>query len=436
MKEIFFSKKNCLISDEKIQGKEDKLKPEIKNINNSLKKKYDDEYASINLPDDKENLKKIKKLIEKKQELNPEFLIVAGIGGSNLGTIAVHEAINGKMYNQINPDIRVLFADTVDSDKINDIISIVEPALKKGKNVLLNGVSKSGGTTETIANFQILVNLIKKYKKEYQKYIVVTTDRNSKFWKLAEQKNFDLLEIPKNIGGRYSVFSSVGLFPLGMLKIDIEELLQGAKKVRKKCLSKNIFENPAALSAITIYLHKLDGINIHDLFLFSPDFESIGKWYRQLMAESIGKEYTKDGKQVCEGITPTVSIGSIDLHSIAQLYIGGPYDKFTTFVNIDKNKSKIEVSSLKNYSKLVDEIQGKDLQTIMDAILKGVKKTFIKGKRPFLEITLKDKSAFSIGQLLQMKMIEMMYLGFLMNVNPFNQPNVEEYKIETKKILK
>jgi glucose-6-phosphate isomerase len=153
------------------------------------------------------------------------------------------------------------------------------------------------------------------------------------------------------------------------------------------------------------------------------------------MAESIGKEFNKKEERVNIGLTPTVSIGSTDLHSMAQLYLGGPYDKFTTFVRIKKSRSCLKVPSVEGYSELVSEIKGKSLMDIMDATLEGTKAAFRSGKRPFIEITLPDKSEHAIGQLLQLKMMETIFLGKLLNVNPFDQPNVESYKRETRKIL-
>ena len=435
METLKFSYNTSLIAEEELRKKTKILQNEIENIKAALKKDYADDRAAIKLLSDRELLKNVKILIDKKRKLKPTYLVIVGIGGSNLGTVAVQEAILGKMYNLKNPEIKVLYADTVDSDNLNDIVSILEPELKKGENIIVNVISKSGGTTETIANFEILVNLLRNYRKDYLQYIVVTTDRNSRLWNLAVDKDFDVLEIPKKVGGRFSVFSPVGLFPLGLIGVKIDELLEGAQIMRDKCLLKDIKNNPGALSAILIYLHSEKSKNIHDLFIFSPDFESIGKWYRQLMGESIGKEFNRENKQVYNGITPTVSIGSTDLHSMAQLYLGGPYDKFTTFIRIEKNKADIMVPDFSEYLRLVEGIQGSRLGRIMNAILKGVQTSFIKGKRPFVEITLPDKSAFSIGQFLQMKMMEIMYLGYLMNVNPFDQPNVEDYKIETKKIL-
>lgn len=427
---INFSHKNSLINKSKLNSTLKKLDPELNRLNKALKTEYEDDRASINLPIDKSMLKNIKANINKFK--NADYLIVAGIGGSNLGTIAIQEAVLGQLYNQFNPKTKVLYADTVDPDLISSIICIVEPELKKGKKVILNGVSKSGGTTETIANFEILANVIKKYHKDYEKYIVVTTDKDSKFYNLAKQKNFTTLEIPKKVGGRFSVFSPVGLFPLGLLGINLDKLLKGAQKARKEQIKK---DSPATISAAIKFLHKTKH-PINDLFIFSKDLESVGKWYRQLMGESIAKEKNLQNKKVFTGLTPTVSIGSTDLHSMAQLYLGGPYDKYTTFISTKNNRGKESVPNIKAYNKLVPNIQNKFLKDIMSAILKGTQTAYKKGKRPYSEIILKNKSEESIGELLQFFMIEMMFLGHLMNVNTFDQPNVENYKIETKKLLK
>lgn len=432
---IDFNDNNCLVSKKDLAIIFEKLKNEIINIKDSLDHEYEDKYGSINLPNDYDMVKKIKNLIEIKKKLNPKYIIVIGIGGSNLGTLAIQEALLGKYYNLKDSNIKIFYADTVDSDQLNDIIDIIEPALKKGEKILINCISKSGGTTETISNFEIFIDIIKKYIKEYKKYIIVTTDEDSKFGRFAKEKGFDVLGIPKNVGGRYSIFSSVSLFPLGLIGLNIDKILEGALAMRDICLSLDIDKNIASRSACYIYKYYKMGFNIHDLFLFSPDFESIGKWYRQLIGESIGKEYSKDNKQIFCGITPTVSIGSTDLHSMAQLYLGGPYDKFTTFIRINKNKSTLKLPNFDEYSTLVNNIQLKKISEIMDAIFYGTKKSYKKGKRPFLEIVFPDKYESSIGQFLQYKMIEIMYLGFLLNVNPFDQPNVEDYKNETKSVL-
>ena len=205
--------------------------------------------------------------------------------------------------------------------------------------------------------------------------------------------------------------------------------------MRDTCSNMIVEKNPAAISAAIQYLHYESGKNISDLFLFANDLESLGKWCRQLMAESLGKEFNKKGETVNIGITPVISMGSTDLHSMAQLYLGGPNDKFTMFLRVENSNSQVKLPNLREYSKLVNGIQGKSLESIMSAIMEGTKAAFRKGKRPFMEVKLPCKSEYYIGQFLQFKMIETIYLGFLLGVNPFDQPNVESYKEETRKIL-
>jgi glucose-6-phosphate isomerase len=154
------------------------------------------------------------------------------------------------------------------------------------------------------------------------------------------------------------------------------------------------------------------------------------------MGESVGKEWNREHtKKLYTGVTPTVSIGSTDLHSMAQLYLGGPADKVTTFISVVEDKQILTLPDREEYDQLVEDIRGKKMKVLSDAILEGVKAAFRKAARPYTEVLLPDKSEHSIGQLLQFKMVEMMYLGFLLEVNPFDQPNVESYKEETRGIL-
>jgi len=435
MTDINFSFEAALVPHERIIQSAERLRPEIRNMAAAVSRGYSDDRASINLCDDKSMLSKVERAVGDKLRLKPEYLVVVGIGGSSLGTMAVQEAVLGKLYDQLPPSPRVLYADTVDPDYLNNILALVEPVLEKERNVVLCIVSKSGTTTETVANAEVLIESLRKHGKNYQKCVVVISDKDSKLWKIALREGFNVLETPERVGGRYSVFSPVGLFPLGVLGINIGELLAGAKSMRDACVDTNIERNPAAMSATVQYVHHEVGRSISDVFLFANDLESLGKWCRQLMAESLGKEFSKEGAMVNVGITPTVSIGSTDLHSMAQLYLGGPYDKFTTFVSVENNNSHVNVPRLKGYSRLVDGIQGKSLADIMHAMLEGTKEAFRKGGRPFMEIGLPCKSEYFLGQFLQFKMMETMYLAYLLDVNPFDQPNVESYKEETRKIL-
>lgn len=409
------------------------LAEELAALQQAAKGFYEEEHASINLPVDPEHPRMVKRLAAKYKGVS--LIVVVGIGGSNLGTMAVQEAVLGRLHN-LSPGKRprILYADTVDPDSISTINAIMEAELKAKRNVLLSAVSKSGGTTETTANFEVLLQTLQKHKKAKAKeYVVITTDQDSHFWNLAKQEGFAVLPMPHKVGGRYSVLSPVGLFPLAVLGIDIDKLLGGAAHMRQQCLRPN---NPAMLRAAMLANALSKGRTIADNFYFKTDFESVGKWYRQLMGESVGKEWDRGHtKQVHMGMTPTVSIGSTDLHSMAQLYFGGPNDKFFTLVTVRRSAAKPTVPKMPQYEALVPNIQGKQLSVIMEAIVGGVQATLIKDQRDFCIIELPDTSEQSIGALLQLHMMEMMYLAAILGVNPFDQPNVEEYKIETKRIL-
>ncbi len=421
---LVYKYENALIPKQKIFSTAKKLIPELKKLN--AVKNYNDDRASVMLPEDKHTLQVVSAAVTFKQKLRPQLIVVVGIGGSNLGTIAVQEALLGKQWNLHNTP-RILYADTVDPDSLQVIITEMQNVLRQGQNLILNVISKSGSTTETIANFEVLLNVLKRHRKNAEKYVVATTDKDSPLWKLAVKNSFSALEIPKKVGGRYSVFSAVGLFPLGMLGVDLKELINGAAQMKELCLSTNLKNNPAAIGASLLFNHGKAGRNIYDHFFFSTDLESLGKWYRQLLAESTGKR-----KELC--LTPNVSIGSADLHSMVQLYLGGPDDKFTNFVTTHFNNT-IKVPQYPEYNQLVPNLQKKEISHIMHAIQQGVKIAYKKGKRPFTETRFDGKNAKTIGAFLQLKMIETILLAKLLDVNPFDQPAVELYKKETKRFL-
>lgn len=396
---------------------------------------YETDFALLHAPSDVAMQTQIKRVIAIKKAMMPKMVIVIGIGGSNLGTMAIVQALFGCFYNEMMRDMRIFFADTIDADYVQDIVAIAEKILQRGETVLLNIVTKSGTTTETIAHFYIFLELLRSfYPHDYHKYMVVTTDAGSPLYNCAYQHNITVLEIPKKIGGRYSVFTAVGLFPLGLLGVDTDALLKGARRMIDHCLQPVASNNAIRSAVIRKYLYT-QNIIINDLFVFSADLECVGKWYRQLMGESIGKEYDMDGKKVEVGITPTVSLGTTDLHSVGQLYLGGPRDKLTVFIDVAKARSHCYVPKPAMCNDLVAHINGKSVAALNHAILEGVCAAYRSSQRPYMSITLPEKSAYYVGQLLQYMMIEMIYLGTLLAINPFDQPNVEMYKQETRKIL-
>lgn len=397
----------------------------------NIQSTYQEPRGAINLPLDRKMQVQVKKLVQDVGTV--DLLVVVGIGGSNLGTMAVQQLVQGMLHNELTDQTRVLYLDTVDADKSTQLLQSVEHALHQDKKVVLVIVSKSGTTTETIANAELLIALLAEHTSTYAHHIVTITDKDSLLDKHAEKHKFHRIHIPKQIGGRYSILSPAGLVPLALAGIDIDELTKGATAMRTQAL-KPLKSNPVVHSAAIKYYHALHGQTIQDLFLFGNDFEPLGKWYRQLVAESLGKGCDTEGKS-CIGVTPTYSIGTADMHSIAQLYLGGPFDKLTTFVHVEKNHTNPKLPLLPKYNALVKNIQGKSVQSIMDAIYRGVTHTFKEKKRPFTQIILPDKSPYSIGQFLQFHMMEVMYLARLFNINPFDQPDIEAYKKETRRLL-
>jgi len=426
----FLYRDRCGIDEQLLAHLLTKLEPEITRIVDSRTSGYESQYAMVNVPFDVQRLKKIKAIIHAKKELNPSMLIVIGIGGSNLGTMAAAQGL--QVHGQ---GIPLYYADTIDPDMLAPLLELTETTLKKGHQVLINIVSKSGKTAETLINASFFIELLTRYRpRDYANYVVVTTEKGDELWDLATMHNFTAIDVPKNIGGRFSVLTGVGLFPLGFADIDVDQLVVGAQQMTENCLSKGI-SNYAAVSAAILFDAYRKGFVIHDFFPFSVDMKSLGLWYRQLIAESLGKEFAIDGTKVNVGITPTVSIGSTDLHSMVQLHLGGPANTITTFLGIEKWRHDLKIPEESIVSSLIDYAKGKKTSTIMNAILEGITRTYHERKLPFMHLMFPEKNAFYYGQFFQWKILEIIYLGHFFNINPFDQPLVESYKNETRVIL-
>jgi glucose-6-phosphate isomerase len=302
----------------------------------------------------------------------------------------------------------------------------MQQILEKGQQVLINVISKSGTTTESIVNFNLFLGYLKQYRPEtYQQFVVVTSDDGSLLSDIAHKEQFSLLTIPPIIGGRYSVFTAVGLFPLGMLGVDIQELCHGGQQVVTDVLSNK--NNDAVYGAYVSYNQCLEQKNIHDMFVFGSELTSLGLWYRQLVGESLGKD-----KKI--GITPTVSVGTTDLHSVGQLYLGGPRDKYVTFVTTNQ-QCDLFFDSQPELQALMPMLKKNDVEYVMQAIIQGTKKAYTIDDRSF-ESWYIPKNAYSCGQFLQCSMMRIVYMAHLFQVNPFDQPHVELYKRHVREILR
>lgn len=388
--------------------------------------------ASINLPSDEALLTEVAQLAASIRTTDLRYVFVIGIGGSNLGTKAIYDALYGARDVAVHTQMRLLFVDTNDAALLTvyrDIIwSCTHPT-----ECLLISISKSGGTSETLANTEILLGVVREKWGSELGRLVVIADADSPYTVAARSQGIMTLTLPTLVGGRFSVLSAVGLFPLALLGLPIGDLHSGASAMRQFCLNKDVMLNPAAQSALVLAAEYSQGKTVHDTFVFESGLESLGKWYRQLLGESIGKQ-TAAGEAV--GITPTVSIGSTDLHSVGQLYLGGPKVRVTTFIKVSTAAPAPRVPTVgRIFPDLAPMITGKVTADIMSAILVGTTHAYNNQSLPFMEIELEGFSLREFGAFMQMKMIEVMCLAYLLKVNAFNQPAVELYKVETKRIL-
>lgn len=350
-------------------------------------------------------------------ENNFQLILLCGIGGSSLGAQAIYEVF--KNQKELT-EILVL-------DSLNPFFfrKALEEAKKvrKGKLAVFF-ISKSGKTFETTANFFALFPIIKKYQPK----IFVISEENSILWQYGKKNNFSTFSIPKKVTGRHSVFTNAGILPLSLAGVKIKDLLLGAREANKICLVDDPLKNPALSSALTIFYHYQKGKNIYSHLVFPPDLEYFGKWYIQLMGESLGK----DGK----GITPTLANGTVDFHAIGQLYFDGPQDKLINFVFVENLGTDYKIGNLEDFSQAFPGMVGKKIWQLNRAIFEGVKRAYLKKKLPFTETILPEFKERNLGFLFQMKMIEVIILAKLLGVNAFDQPGVDLYKQETRKILK
>ncbi len=388
---------------------------------------YTDSYAFVYIPFDVNYHKEIIQLADKKKLLCCSICVVVGIGGSCLGTQAVHLAINGTYWNELhNP--KIYWADTLDSQESFALIQILERCLKVGERVLLVVISKSGTTLETLVQFAVFRDLIQRYyPKNYREFIVIITDKNSNLADYARDNNCDLLTIPEPIGGRYSVFTAVGSFVLAYLGGDIEQFQCGARAALKDSLSMSVEINNAARSALFLYGEYQRGNSIADYFVFPKMFFGIGMWYRQLLGESLGKQ-ARDGA-FCH-LVPTVSVGSNDLHAVAQLYLGGNPPIVTQFLTCQKYLSDVVVSSAS-----ADLVNATSYSVLMHVLFQATRNAYDEQKRPYLHIELPECSWYYIGYLVQFHMIQTVYLATFFDVDPFDQPHVELYKKHVRNLV-
>ncbi len=355
-----------------------------------------------------------------------ENFVVLGIGGSALGNIALNTALNhpfnGFLSKEKRKRPRIFVMDNVDPDVFNSLFDVIGL-----KNTLFNVITKSGGTAETMSQFIIVRNMLKKvYGESYSEHVVATTDPEKGDLKaIAKEEGYKTFDIPQNVGGRFSVFSPVGLLSAAVTGIDVRKLLEGAKAMEERCKDESFKNNPAYMYSILHYLLDINrGKNISVMMPYSSRLKDVADWYRQLWAESLGK---KKGAGFV-GQTPVKALGVTDQHSQVQLYSEGPNDKLMIFLGVRKFDSDVTIPKAFENKKGVSYLCGHTMSELLHAEQKATALALTKSKRPNAIIWLDKVNEHSIGQLLYMLELATAFSGFLYEIDPFNQPGVEEGK--------
>jgi len=362
------------------------------------------------------------------------YVFLVGIGGANLGAQAVYDGVLG-YFDRLNPTRgpRLICVDTCNPALLGQVQETIMHQIQYLDEVMVVVVSKSGGTLETLLNANVVVKALQTHGESWQSRVVIVTEEGSSLAQAGITAGIEIVSMPHAIGGRYSVFTAVGLVPLALCGIDIAAFCEGARRMRTACLQEDVLSNPAAVTAATLFSHWEKGVGVVDAFLFNPELESLGKWWRQLIGESLGKRPAGQEELSFHALVPTVSIGSVDLHSMGQLYIGLSHDRFTFFVMAAPSEEG-DV----DHGELVHEplLEGRGAEELMTAIYRGTQGAYAHIGLPFFSLVLEDVSSQSIGEWMMWSMMTTIYLAHLMGVNAFDQPAVEEYKVRTRDVLK
>ena len=379
-------------------------------------------YGFIRLPEDMDLAKEIIKFTDSQKKNKWENIVVLGIGGSALGGIAVRDAILGP-YHYLGKSPRLFFMDNIDPSNTALLLSSI-----KIEKTLFIVISKSGETVEPMALYSIVRKELDKKKLSLSKHMVFITDPKKGILRpIGNKEKIAMFPVPPDVGGRFSVLSAVGLLPAALAGIDIKALMSGAKKMAELIKKTEYKENPALTLAALQYLMDRKKKKIMTVMMpYSDRLLKVGDWYRQLLAESIGKNEKT-------GPTPVLALGTTDQHSQLQLYNQGVNNKWFIFINVKKHSPDPVLSNC-----LPEEmgfLNGKNMSEIFNAAYVGTSEALAKNKRPNVTIDVEKIDEASVGGLFMLFEFQVALLGLLYNVNAFDQPGVEESKIITKKIL-
>jgi glucose-6-phosphate isomerase len=404
------------------------LAPKFKEITKRMtdRRKAGD-FAYRELPYEEETIDRVHSYVEELRD-RCDVLIVLGIGGSALGNIALQHALNPYTYNLMSdrtrPGPQVFVLDNVDPDQIKSVVELVTPKLKK---TIVNVVSKSGETAETAAQFILFRDLLQaKLGKKYKDNIVATTDaKEGTLREICNREEYRTLDVPDGVGGRFSVMSAVGLFSAAMCGVDIDALLTGAADMDKRCKEPDLMKNPAALIAAIHYLLDKKGKHNTVMMPYSTSLYYLGDWFRQLWAESLGKQKNLAGQDVFAGQTPIKALGTTDQHSQVQLYREGPNDKLITFLEVERFGQKVTIPTSMKDVKTLAYLGDSNFQTLINSEKLGTEYALLESHRPTMTVLFPEITPETVGQFLYMYECAVHYMGELLGIDTFDQPAVQ-----------
>ncbi|MGQ0553864.1 MAG: glucose-6-phosphate isomerase [Planctomycetota bacterium] len=359
-------------------------------------------------------------------------IVVLGIGGSALGTLALHAALSPALHNLKRHALnrpKLFVVDNVDPVLVAGVMRVANPATS-----LFNVISKSGSTAETMSQFLLFLAALKAALGErWRDHVVVTTDaKQGALRPFAEANGLPCFTIPDNVGGRFSVLTPVGLLPGALMGWDLPALLAGARAGREQCLRADFRANPAALLAVAH--HALDTrarCNVQVLFPYSHQLRLLADWNVQLVAESLGKRPRGAATAAGVGPTPHRALGATDQHSQVQLFAQGPQDKVYTFLRVEQQHEDVAIPHAPPGLGGLEYLDGKSFGQLLDAECRATFLALVEAGRPCAQITFPRIDAFHVGQWLMWQMISTAYSGLLYGVDAFDQPGVEAGKNAT-----
>jgi glucose-6-phosphate isomerase len=357
-----------------------------------------------------------------------DHVLVLGIGGSALGTKALLNALRRPAWNELDDEGRDFFPrltvlDNVDPSTVSEALRRIDP-----RRVLVNVISKSGGTAETMAQYLVVRAWLEEaLGPAASRHLVFTTDpERGALRQIAEREGIAALEIPPEVGGRFSVLSPVGLLPAALVGIDIEDLLAGARQALAQAESDNLLENPAALYAALLWAADTSaGARIHVLMPYSDRLREFTEWYRQLWAESLGKRVDRRGQVVHSGPTPVGAVGPTDQHSQVQLFMEGPFDKVVTFVTVERHSDPVAIPHRDDLPPDLAYLPGHTLAELLQVEFEATAAALARAGRMNCTIQLPELSARVLGEAIMFFQLATGYAGVWYGVNPFDQPGVE-----------